>query len=157
MYQIPIDIGDINLPPKRFGSGCKIHLGAPNQVIPNGVVTKVRFDTEDWDFLSEFDNGVGNYFFTPWQAGLYLIHVKVHWTGIAPASNISVQVHLNGVMQIYTESWIPANVGMSDSIFIIMNITPNDWLEVYVLQNTGAAKSLLNGITNTVLTMQQIG
>lgn len=74
-----------------FSSRFRAHRTAPNQIIPINVNTKLRFQTEDFDGLGEYDNAV-NFWFAPTVAGYYEISATARL--IYGGANINVQLWL---------------------------------------------------------------
>ena len=117
--------------------------GAGSQSITGGVVTKVTYDTEEFDTNNCFASSR----FTPTVAGYYLI------TGAANGSNtaynyINVGVWKNGasykVGSSYTQSVNYPSAIVSALVYLNGS---TDYVEIYVLQNVTA--SVLAGADST--------
>ena len=117
--------------------------GAGSQSVTGGVVTKVTYDTEEFDTNNCFTSSR----FTPTVAGYYLI------TGAANGSNtaynyINVGVWKNGasykVGSSYTQSVSYPSAIVSALVYLNGS---TDYVEIYVLQNVTA--SVLAGADST--------
>jgi hypothetical protein len=118
-----------------------------NQSISSATNTKLQFNEEDWDTANCYDPTT-NYRFTPNVAGYYQVNLYIQ---IGPANYsgfAAVKLYKNGVaikdVGVVTpnvsEYPTPSTTGM-----VYMNGT-TDYLEAYVIQNSGTTKTAYFGI-----------
>jgi len=114
------------------------------QLIPLKTWTKVRFDSESFDALGEYDN-ITNYRFTASKAGYYCvmgtIYVRLYSTGNLAELKLTKNgvtdlniVHNGTVEGTYAE----VSLSLSD----IISLSANDYLEWFVWQNGSADRSI---------------
>ena len=121
-----------------------------NAAIVSGVITKVTGDVESFDIGGYYDNAV-NYRWTPLIAGIYNVSAGCSFLNAIGAYTISLYLYKNGALIRISESgltYIAANFSLSISDLISMNGT-TDYLEVFVLQNSGVNKTLYAGPERT--------
>lgn len=121
-----------------------------NQTIATGVVTKVTLDIENFDTNGYFDNAT-NYRFTPLIAGKYLVSGMVNFLNAVGAYTVSLYLYKNGALIRLNERAITNIVGNnSQEIVDIIDMNGStDYLELFVLQNSGVNKTLLAGPSRT--------
>jgi hypothetical protein len=118
-----------------------------NQSISNATNTKLQFNEEDWDTANCYD-ATTNYRFTPNVAGYYQVNLYIQ-IGLANYSGFAaVKLYKNGAA-IKDAAVVTANVSEypSPSVngMVYMNGT-TDYLEAYVIQNSGTTKTVYFGI-----------
>lgn len=104
------------------------------QSIATGTLTKLQFQTEEYDTATAFDN-VTNYRFTPLVAGYYQISFAVGYAAAVP--NLTVTMYKNGV-RIKDGALMSSGVVASGSVLINMNGT-TDYVEVYTFHTNGSS------------------
>ena len=101
-----------------------------NQAISAATVTKVIFNTEEFDTNSNYDNST-NYRFTPTVSGYYQINAHISWLGFAAATQGAMYVYKNGssIRRVYT---VGSGYGYFNSMgnIIYANGT-TDYFEIY--------------------------
>jgi hypothetical protein len=131
------------------GTGPAFRAGQPSaQTISNNTWTKVSFSTEVFDTNSNYDN-VTNYRFTPTVAGYYQINLRVNFDGGSATSISAISIWKNGSEHSvnFGTSTSGQYNGSQVSDVVYMNGS-TDYLEGYVLQNSGTSKPLVAS-TNT--------
>ena len=111
---------------------------AGNQSLTNDTVTKIRFDSEQFDTDNAYDNST-NYRFTVPKAGKYFVYLKA---GIEGSSNSNIQycslrIRKNGTD--IREDWKDLRSGGVRFITLSLNTTLDlavgDYLEAYAYGN----------------------
>jgi hypothetical protein len=145
------DSGIIDTPNQ---SGCSVYLSA-NQSITSGTITKVEFDSENYDSQNEFDSTT-NYRFTATKAGKYLITLSIDFDVAAAGDNLFVYGRVNGsdVMQ-FDKFDTPSNGFQSITMSKVVNLSANDYIEAFG-RNVTNDDSILSGIDKTYLTISKI-
>lgn len=119
------------------------------QTLSSGVVTKIQFQTEEWDTASCFDSST-NYRFTPNIAGYYQINGGIQVN--ATVTVISVFLYKNGSLYKFLATSNTATLsGAYGSSLVYLNGT-TDYVELYAsvgigqaLNVNGTAGSWFNG------------
>ncbi len=143
---LALNAGNITLP-----SGAAPTFSArnnANQTLNNNTNYKVAFQVEEFDTNNNFDNTT-NYRFTPTVAGYYQINAQVLVENNSNAGTLLCQIFKNGADYKSTQSTVRSGsntTALCSSVIYLNGST--DYVEVYVLQATGATATL---ITNTTL------
>ena len=123
-----------------------------SQSYASAVLTKVTFDTVEFDTLSEWD--VANNKFTVLEAGFYDVQAFMTWSALLGPTDelLNIVVKVNGVIR--------AILGMRDlsatyanqpsvSISALLHLSVGDYVELFATQtNTIAAPRTTNGGSN---------
>jgi hypothetical protein len=112
-----------------------------SQSVPNAALTKVNFQTKEWDTASCFDN-VTNYRFTPNVAGYYQINSQLAWGGGTSGQTI-LFLYKNG-SRYKDGTWLTltsAVNGPTVSAMVYCNGS-TDYLEIYTYQTSGGSLSV---------------
>lgn len=121
-----------------------------NQTLNNNTYYKVAFQVEEFDTNSNFDNAT-NYRFTPTIAGYYQINAQVKIENNGNAGTLLCTIYKNGTDYKEAQNTIRAgsNTSAGSSAVVYFNGS-TDYVEVYVLQSTGATATLIsNGVLAT--------
>ena len=120
-----------------------------SQSVSSGVVTKVQFQTKDFDTATAFDNTT-NYRFLPLVAGYYQINSTVRMSGTIP-TNYDIYLYKNGSSY---RTYLSINIS-SGSTTLISSIGAviylngsTDYLEVYA-DITATSPTFSANTTNT--------
>lgn len=114
------------------------------QSIPSATLTKVQFQTEEFDTANCFDSAT-NYRFTPSVAGYYQFNFAV---GFAVAiTNLVVTLYKNGA-RLKDGQFSSSATVISGSSLVSMNGT-TDYVEVFTFQGTGSAQNTSNAQNQT--------
>lgn len=110
------------------GPAFKIRKAISHQTISSGVLTKITFDTEDFDT----DNCVSSSRFTPTKAGYYFIGLSLYFNYTAGTPNYAVASILkNGATYDFNKEYQSAYWGsIHTSTVVYMNGT-TDYIEAY--------------------------
>jgi hypothetical protein len=117
------------------------------QSISAGTLTKVQFETENFDTNSNYDN-ITNYRFTPTVAGYYQVNLSINFA--SNSGQLLVSIYKNGSRGVGGEGQIIATLSggtiVNCSNIVYMNGS-TDYLEGYAF--SGAANSFNTGANNT--------
>jgi len=113
-----------------------------SQGISNASMTKVTFDSEEWDTNNNFASSR----FTPTVAGYYQINASISFqTPITPTGECQVNIYKNGG---FYRSGTDISTG-SNSSFYALTISAlvyangtTDYFEIFVYQTSGATKNV---------------
>lgn len=128
----------------------------PFQSIPSGGFHVVQFTVEDFDLLDEYDPTT--YRFTPKEEGYYLLIASGYMPGLGAGDNFQVGLYLNG------PTVLTNNRQRADGVFnayahtsSLEHLTPTDYVQVKVNQNSGGPLNLGNARYGTYFCMQRVG
>jgi hypothetical protein len=76
------------------GPTFRAYRGSSDQSFSQGVLTKIQYNTEDWDTASAYDSTT-NYRFTPTTAGYYSFNLNVYLQAAA-AGDCQIMIRKNG-------------------------------------------------------------
>lgn len=126
------------------------------QSIASGTGVRVQFNAETWDTLGEFDitTTVGRY--TATKAGTYQVN-----TGLAMVVNngviLQVYIYKNGASVTRSRDWGSADSQeVFTSISDLVELAVNDYIEVFVFQNTGSTQNLSAGSDTTFVSIMKV-
>ncbi len=112
-----------------------------NQSVSSGSTDKVQFNSETYDVLSNFDSAT-NYRFTCPTTGHYMVSATLGLLSHAssPTYNIKIYIYVNGAeysrnVLRHGDAEVGIGQGMTSSVSItdIVNITANDYIEIFVV------------------------
>lgn len=110
------------------------------QSISNGTITKIQYNTEEWDTNSCYDNAT-NYRFTPNVAGYYQVNAATSWAG--GTGVVYTSIYKNGAQNKTTQVGIIGSIvnitGVSATVYLNGS---SDYIEIYVYQNTGGSLNM---------------
>jgi hypothetical protein len=116
-----------------------------NQVISSSTWTKMEFGVEQWDVGSNFDHST-NYRFTAPAAGKYMFRWGVTISSVPSTSHwLEAFMYVNGSGQYRGsggQSWGGSDHNPSRSTGIAVELDADDYVEVYVNQNTGTGQAI---------------
>lgn len=116
--------------------------------VPNTTITKIAFQTEEFDTANCFDSTT-NYRFTPNVAGYYQFNLSCQVA--SPATNVYVLLYKNGsaFKTAGTQAGNGAYLyGSNFSTLVYMNGS-TDYVEGYVFQGSGGSLNTATGILYT--------
>lgn len=136
-------------------SRCHVSLGDVEVPIPNVTYTKVPFDVVEYDNQSEW-GGVSPNRFTAKKAGCYSIKSHVGVFRVVAGVPFYLSVYVNGAP--VKVSGIYSYDGTSSRIFVSTDLmlAANDYVEIWVYQNTGGQQILLTGTDTTWLAIHKL-
>jgi len=128
-----------------FASKVRAYVSA-NFSLANNTWTKVALNAENFDGLGEFDN-VTNYRFTAQEAGYYLVVGRGECYGNSvDGQYVGVAIYKNGAL--YGNFYVVAagaNKYISCQILDLLSLAANDYIELYIWQNSGATQTMSGG------------
>ena len=106
-----------------------------NQTIVDMTDTKIQFDTETYDVLDEFSG----HKFTATKTGYYLISAILLLDRAVDQKLFKLMIYKNGAKNSVAFNIKTGGTGTQGvSITDILYLEPNDYIEIYFFQNTGA-------------------
>jgi len=108
-----------------------------NQAISDAIDTKIQFDTKTYDVLDEFDN-TANYRFTAKRRGYYLILATLLLDRAVDQKLFKLMIYKNGAKNSVAYTRTSGASAQKVSITDVIYLEPNDYIEIYFYQNTGA-------------------
>lgn len=115
----------------------------PAQNIPNNVWTPLRLDAEHFDSLNELSLVTDR--FTPVNAGYYLVTVRATFQAVLAVSARLLTIYGNTGTFGYAH-FEPQAVWQVQSLetSAVVYLTPNDYVEGYIWQGSGAGENLVS-------------
>lgn len=138
-----------------FQSGFSAYASAGTYSIPDSTWTKLQLNTEVYDTLSEYDPTT-NYRFTASKTGKYLITATAIMSGLVSGKLFQIAIYKNG-SSYKQDGKQSANNGFTfSSIHAIVDLAANDYVEVFVNQDSGGALNVNGGSTVTYVMGQRL-
>jgi len=125
------------------------------QTIPNNSLTKVNWDTKDFDVGNYFSTATSRY--TPLAPGEYLFIAQPAWVTPSSSANVSFEIRKNGIAIANNLLTAIGNTSVTNipalPVIVSMNGI-NDYVDVaaYVSGNGGASLGLANSVPNLYFT-----
>ena len=115
------------------------------QSIPAATITKVTFNTEEFDEGGCYDNST-NYRFTPGVAGVYLISASIAITNLPTGKFTQIRAYKNGsLMEDFSQLLINPSSGDQDTnagtMTFLETFNTTDYMEIYCYQNSSDAEN----------------
>lgn len=131
----------------------KIAFGAyqsSSQTIPVTTFTKVSLQTEEFDSGSVFDNTL--FRFVAPATDQYPIMAAVAVSGTGDTNRIFATLYKNGV-EYKRGARVHASTTdtVASTVAVVANLTQNDYVELYIWQNSGGSKSTINDASQTYM------
>ena len=109
------------------------------QSIPNTTITKITFDTEDFDTDSAF---ASNKFTVPaGKAGKYLFYTKLQ-SDSTSGETVNIYFYKNGSSFVKQRQSIHASNRRTFQVTAILNLAATDYVEVFKDQDGGSARNI---------------
>lgn len=126
------------------------------QTITTNTETKVQLNVESYDIDGEFDSTT-NYRFTATDAGRYQVNANVHWATAVDETSMQAIIKINGSTYasygaINASGIAGQDVGISD----ILNLSADDYVELFCRQNSGSDKNVIGQGTGGAATFMSI-
>ena len=123
-----------------------IQLGT-DQTISNATWTKVNLNTSNWDTDSGFDSS--NYKYTIPTTGKYQINYSAYISGLDEGEYCQARIYKNGSTnnESFARSYSQNNIEITVGRSYIFSFTANDYLELYVYQNSGSDSTCYSEFT----------
>jgi hypothetical protein len=114
-----------------------------SQSISNGVLTKIQFQTEEWDTSSAFDNAT-NYRYTPLVAGYYQVSGGAIVAQATNNTGLGLVIYKNGSANRWGTSGTSNSslFGRANMSAIVYLNGSTDYIELYVITSFGGTVSL---------------
>ena len=124
-----------------------------NQAIPTGAVTKILFNTEDWDVGNDFDaDGVDSNFIAPSNA-YYIIQSQIAMQNL---DTWALYIYVNGVSRVNT--LMDMNVAQNTEFAQGFEyVTAGLAIDIRVEHGAGANRNAMAGRENSFVNIFRIG
>ena len=124
--------------------------------IPQGVATKVPYDTEEWDTHSWFDTTLGR--FTPQVAAKYRFSAFQRMIGNTPSGYLFLYLYKNGSLhKVFTGTYPAGGVTAGGGSVLAQANGTTDYFEVFCEHNESGSPSLTTGIAFSNFAAESIG
>jgi len=125
------------------------------QAINDSTWTKVQLNAESYDTQGEFDSAT-NYRFTATKAGYYVVSGAVELSSVGQVTKVVIAFYRNGssVSQASFGENLGSGGGATHSDIIYL--AANDYLELYVYQNSGFSLNAQIGENITFMSVHKI-
>ncbi len=119
-------------------TGFHAYLSVDQKGIPDGIWTKVHYNTVVFDPLGDFDGGT-NHRYNPSVAGKYLIGVTIQATALGKGKLLSAAVYKNNdaVAWVSNGTSLDGNQTMTQVVTLQEMNGRNDFVEGYAWHNNG--------------------
>jgi len=128
---------------------------ALDQTIGDSTPTKINLGSEDYDNLGEFDSAT-NYRFTCTQAGYYLINGQIQSASLGDGNSLRTYIYKNGVDITHASSHSSGNLAINANCMTIQYLAVNDYIELWVYQNSGGNADVTGGSDKTFLEVHRL-
>jgi hypothetical protein len=136
-------------------SHLRAYRGDSVQSIPNNAYTKIQLNKENFDTQNEFDP-VTNYRFTAKKAGYYQVNASFRWQTIPDGAFYVIAFFKNGAL-VSSASFRAGSGGWNSAVLSdLIYFAVDDYLELYVFQNTGTSKDIDLGSGVTFLSISSL-
>lgn len=109
--------------------------------VPNVTFTKVIWNAESWDTLSEFNPATGLY--TASAAGRYIFTASAIVTTPGNGKIVIVGIAQNGTLKAIGRVIPGGNIHAGACVAVVLNMAQSDTAEVQVYHDSGVARNLL--------------
>ena len=118
-----------------------------DQTISNTTWTKVNLNQSNWDTDSGFDSS--NYKYTIPTTGKYQVNYLAYISGLDEGEYCQARIYKNGSSnnESFARSYSQNNIEITVGRSYIFNFTANDYLELYVYQNSGSNSTCYSEFT----------
>jgi hypothetical protein len=136
-------------------SRARVYRTNTRQTIASDTLTKVQFNAKNYDNQNEFDI-TNNYRFTPKKSGYYLVIAQVHWGSSVDQTHHAICTVVNGVAVDSSRKRSSGTGYFTQECHDIVYLTPNDYLELYVYQNSGGNINIEYGSGETYMAIHKL-
>lgn len=116
--------------------------GSANQTIANNTDVKITLDTENWDLSNEFASNK----YTATTAGYYIVTTGVIWVSPVATKIYETKITVNGTDVSRNSTNAGGTVNFEQTNSAIIHLNANDYVELFVYQNSGASSAILFSI-----------
>jgi len=140
---------------RTLDSGCRVYLGSNQGGIAQNVVTRINFDTEDFDLRSEYDNST-NYCFTVKKDGYYFIHANVHMTCTSADEIYNIYIYKNGSNHSRNTIHSARASNLTLKVTDVIKLARDDYVDIRVMHGVGTNQLAFGNSSDTYLTIFKI-
>jgi hypothetical protein len=139
-----------------FSSRCAVYRGSTVQSVATGTWTKVEYNTEEFDGLSEFDSST-NYRFTASSAGYYQVDLCATLDNLGVEDTLIAEIRINGSAKARARLWLAkAAQDPSASVSKLVYLAAADYVEAWVYHDYGANRDLFAVLSQNFLTIHRL-
>lgn len=138
--------------PVSSNSNTGVHLGKTTfQAIPNGVDTKITYNTEYTDDANTFNSTTGDWLIP--STGFYHINAACMFTSLLSAgTNVDFKIYKNGSVFKTMRYTIGSAGGFTSyDISADLKLNASDIITIYIFQNSGASVDTINNPQNVYI------
>jgi len=143
-------------PSSTGGASPAFSARGDTQSVPTGISTKIDMINEDFD-TGDYDHVTST--FTPLEAGNYLITSNVTLTSVPADTVLRIMIYKNGALYRNKQKMSGSaseNCGLDITEIMELNGT-TDYVQIFVLQGTGAGLNVYNTNNSTWFSGSKIG
>jgi len=118
------------------------------QTIPNSTYTLAQFNTELWDSNNTFDTTTYKFTVPSGGAGKYVFSSRIKFSGLDIGEWSESVLYINGSVSYrtqFTDYSSATDYQVIASGTVTLNLSENDYVQLYVFQNEGASRDLFGG------------
>jgi len=139
---------------RNWKSACRVYLAASTQNINSLVITKVAYETKDYDLSNEFDTT--NNQFVANKDGYYQIDASAELQ-LSVASDIRIHLYKNGAAYEYVKTRRGDSGGsQSMNISTMIKLVAGDYIDIRADHATEQTDTINGGTTKTWLNIYKI-
>lgn len=145
---VTANVTDDSITPAKWTNPYCFHAYAnAATTLADATLTKLAFQTEEYDYNSNYDNSVGFYRYTAPVSGVY--HFDAQFTleaavSTGVAGQQIIALYKNGVRTINGNRTTPTN-NSAANIAIDILLTANDYIEIYGYQDSAGSETAVAG------------
>lgn len=136
-------------------SKVRAYRAVPDQVIATATATKVEFNAETYDTQEEFDSTT-NYRFTATKASYYQIQSIIGFESATDQCLLSVAIRKNGTAVAVSHNKASGTGYHSTVVSDILSLDTDDYIEIWVTQNSGGNVDVNADATWTFVTINRL-
>ena len=134
--------------------GCKVYRSS-NQTITTGTYTKVQFNAEVFDTLTEFDSST-NHRYVAGTAGIYLLNSTLMYADMGDTLDMICEIRVNNTAVATFDHKSSSTNYESVAVTVVQNLSASDYVEVFTKHMHGADRLLFSGQQNTYFCVQRL-
>ena len=113
----------------------------PSNNVANDTLTKIIFQSENFDTASAYDTSNGRFTVPSGESGKYFLYAKIRHFATTSMTRQKIQIHKNGSKVAMFENK-GDNIYNSIAVSHITQLSAGDYMEVYYEQNSGSSNDL---------------
>jgi len=146
-----VDATKINISDQPSAMG---YLNSGAQTILTSTFTRISLEAESWDNDDEMDTST--YRYTATTAGKYFVLGQIYYLEANASSYCQALIYVNGTLTSNSAPVQAANADFVNQCCAFLNLSANDYVELYGYQTSGGNESIANGATKTYMSVAKI-